>query len=198
MEKELEWDLGLVSVVAISTGAMIGSGIFVLPGIAMAESGPAVILAFALAALLVFPAALSISELGTAMPDAGGDYVFIERGMGPAAGTVAGLGTWLMLMFKGALALVGGMFYLDVLLTLPSHASVAIAVGTALVLINLVGVKQTGQLQSVMVIVLIAILSVFVIATITRVESAQYSPFFARGYGGLITATTTVLVSYAG
>ncbi len=198
MEKELERDLGLVSVVAISTGAMIGSGIFVLPGIAMAESGPAVILAFALAALLVFPAALSISELGTAMPDAGGDYVFIERGMGPAAGTIAGLGTWLMLMFKGALALVGGMFYLDVLMTLPSHVSVAVVVGTALILINLVGVKQTGQLQSVMVIILIVILSAFVIATITRVESAQYSPFFTRGYGGLITATTTVLVSYAG
>lgn len=198
MTKELERDLGLVSIVAISTGAMIGSGIFVLPGIAMAEAGPAVILAFALAAVLVVPAALSISELGTAMPDAGGDYVFIERGMGPAAGTIAGLGTWLMLMFKGALALVGGMFYLDVLLALPSHVGVAVAVGTALILINLIGVKQTGQLQSVMVIVLVAILAVFVVATITRIDGGQYEPFFTQGYEGVIAATTTVLVSYAG
>ena len=198
MTKDLERDLGLVSVVAISTGAMIGSGIFVLPGIAMNEAGPSVILAFALAAVLVVPAALSIAELGTAMPDAGGDYVFIERGIGPAAGTIAGLGTWLMLMFKGALALVGGMFYLDVLVQLPSHAAAAVVIGTVLILINLFGVKQTGQLQSIMVVVLIVILSVFVIATITRVDGAQYEPFFDDGYSGLIAATTTVLVSYAG
>ncbi len=198
MAKELERDLGLVSVVAISMGAMIGSGIFVLPGIAMSESGPAVILAFFLAAVLVVPAGLSIAELGTAMPDAGGDYVFIERGMGPAAGTIAGLGTWLMLMFKGALALVGGMFYLDVLFALPSHVAVAIVVGTALIIINLVGVKQTGQLQSIMVVILVVILSAFVIAAITRIEGTQYSPFFTHGFDGLITATTTVLVSYAG
>ncbi len=198
MTKELERDLGLVPVVAISMGAMIGSGIFVLPGIAMSEAGPAVILAFLLAAVLVVPAALSIAELGTAMPDAGGDYVFIERGMGPAAGTIAGLGTWLMLMFKGALALVGGMFYLDVVYTLPSHVAVAIVVGTALILINLFGVKQTGQLQSVMVVVLVVILSALVIVSITRVEPTQYTPFFTQGYSGLITATTTVIVSYAG
>ncbi len=67
----------------------------------MAEAGPAVIVAFVIAAILVVPAALSIAELGTAMPEAGGDYVFIERGLGPSFGTIAGLGTWLMLMLKG-------------------------------------------------------------------------------------------------
>lgn len=88
----LERGLGLTSIIAISMGAMIGSGIFILPGLAMAEAGPAVILAFVIAGLLVLPAALSIAELGTAMPEAGGDYVFIERGLGPGAGTIAGLG----------------------------------------------------------------------------------------------------------
>jgi len=64
MSEELERDLGLQSVIAISMGAMIGSGIFILPGLAMAEAGPAVILAFVLAAILVVPAAISIAELG--------------------------------------------------------------------------------------------------------------------------------------
>lgn len=88
MPEELERDLGLASVVAISMGAMIGSGIFILPGLATAEAGPAVILAFVIAAVLVLPAAVSSAELGTAMPEAGGDYIFIERGMGPGAGTI--------------------------------------------------------------------------------------------------------------
>ncbi|WP_331233931.1 universal stress protein [Natronorarus salvus] len=198
MTKDLERDLGLVPVIAISMGAMIGSGIFILPGLAMAEAGPAVILAFLVAGLLVVPAAISIAELGTAMPEAGGDYVFIERGMGPVAGTIAGLGTWLMLMFKGALALVGGMFYLDLLFWLPSHAAAAVVLGTALIGVNLIGVKQTGRLQSLMVVVMVIILSAFVALSITHVQSPRYEPFFTAGYSGLVGATTMVLVSYAG
>ncbi len=179
-------------------GAMIGSGIFILPGLAMAEAGPAVILAFVLAAVLVVPAAISIAELGTAMPEAGGDYVFIKEGMGPAAGTIAGLGTWLMLMFKGALALVGGMFYLEVLIALPNVEMVAVIIGTILIVVNIVGVKQTGGLQTIMVVVMVAILGLFVTFTILNVQGPQYQPFFSGGTGGLLTATAMVLVSYAG
>ncbi|WP_255167440.1 amino acid permease [Natrononativus amylolyticus] len=198
MGKDLERDLGLFAVIAISMGAMIGSGIFILPGLAMAEAGPAVILAFVIAAVLVVPAALSIAELGTAMPEAGGDYVFIERGMGPAVGTIAGLGTWLMLMFKGALALVGGMFYLEFVVNLPSLTATAVVIATVLILVNLFGVKQTGGLQLIMVIVMLIILSVFVAGSIIRVEGGNYDPFFTEGTGGVLSATALVLVSYAG
>ncbi len=196
--EELERDLGLWSVVAISMGAMIGSGIFILPGLAMAEAGPSVVLAFVVAGLLVLPAAVSIAELGTAMPEAGGDYIFIERGMGPAAGTIAGLGTWLMLMFKGALALVGGMFYLLVVVQLPSAEAVAITVGVVLILVNVIGVKQTGGLQTVMVVVMVIILAGFIGVTVGRVEGAQFEPFLAEGTAGLMSATAMVLISYGG
>ena len=60
---------------AISVGAMIGSGIFILPALALGIAGPAVILAYLLAGLLVVPAALSKSEMATAMPEAGGTYI---------------------------------------------------------------------------------------------------------------------------
>ena len=198
MTKDLERDLGLASVVAISMGAMIGSGIFILPGIAMAEAGPAVILAFFIAAVLVVPAGLSIAELGTAIPEAGGDYIYIERGLGPAAGTIAGLGTWLMLMLKGALALFGGMFYLNAVMSLPSETAAAITIGVVLIGVNLIGVKQTGQLQTVLVAVMVVILGGFVALTLPNVESGNYDPFFTEGSTGLFTATATVLVSYAG
>ena len=198
MPKDLERDLGLVAVVAISMGAMIGSGIFILPGLAMAEAGPSVILAFLIAGILVIPAALAISELGTAMPEAGGDYVFIERGMGPAVGTIAGIGTWLTLLFKGALALVGGMFYLELLIWLPNLTVAALTLAAVLIGVNLIGVKQTGSLQSAMVVVMVAILAVFIALTITQVDGSAYQPFFAEGTDGLVGAVALVIVSYAG
>ena len=205
MPEELERDLGLVNVVAISMGAMIGSGIFILPGLAMAEAGPAVILAFVFAGILVLPAALSIAELGTAMPEAGGDYVFIERGMGPGAGTIAGLGTWLMLMFKGALALVGGMLYLGPVLaffgltvTTTQIQVIAVGIGILLVGVNTIGVKQTGGLQNVLVIVMLVILGGFVASTGTHVAGDSYQNFFAEGAVGLFAATAMVLISYGG
>ncbi len=214
MTKDLERDLGLFAVIAISMGAMIGSGIFILPGVAMAEAGPAVILAFVIAAILVVPAALSIAELGTAMPEAGGDYVFIERGLGPSFGTIAGLGTWLMLMLKGSLALYGGMFYINFIyqlptwelgvpglgmaLTIPGVRALGITFAIVLIAVNLFGVKQTGGLQLIMVIVMLAILSAFVAGSIIHVEGANFGGFFDEGIDGILSATALVLVSYAG
>ncbi len=108
MGKQLERDLGLPSVTAISIGAMAGSGISILPGLAMKMAGPAVVFSYLLAGLLVLPAALSKSEMATAMPEAGGTYLYIERAMGPLFGTIAGVGTLFSLTFKRALAPVGG------------------------------------------------------------------------------------------
>ncbi len=218
-KQELQRDLGLWSVVAIAMGAMIGSGIFVLPGVAMAEAGPAVIIAFLVAAVLVVPAAVSIAELGTAMPEAGGDYTFIEQGMGPGAGTIAGLGTWLMLMFKGALALLGGMWYLTALgvpetVTLWELGTVSmlkvvgVVIGMFLIAVNIFGVKLTGALQTVMVVMMVVILGIFVAVGAFFIDGANYDQFWTPDPGngeggegglfGLLTATTMVLVSYAG
>ncbi|SFR51519.1 amino acid permease [Halogeometricum limi] len=195
--KELERDLGLPSVLAISIGAMIGSGIFILPALALEIAGPSVIVAYALAGLLVVPAALSKSEMATAMPEAGGTYIYIERGMGPLLGTIAGVGTWFSLSFKGALALVGGVPYLLLLFDLPLKP-VALGLAAVLILINVVGAKQTGRLQVVIVVVMLAALGWFAAGSAPSVQSANYANFFADGLGGLLAATGLVFVSYAG
>ncbi len=70
--KTMQRSLGLPAVVAVSISAMLGSGIFVLPGLAAAHTGPSMFLAYLLAGVLVIPAAVSKSELGTAMPASGG------------------------------------------------------------------------------------------------------------------------------
>jgi amino acid transporter len=195
--KELERDLGLPSVFAISIGAMIGSGIFILPALALEIAGPAVILAYAIAGLLVVPAALSKSEMATAMPEAGGSYIYIERAMGPLLGTIAGVGTWFSLSFKGALALVGGVPYLVLLFDLPLQP-VALGLAVVLILVNLVGAKQTGRLQVAIVVVMLAALGWFAAGSVPAVASKNYTDFFGAGVGGILAATGLVFVSYAG
>ena len=185
---------------AISIGAMVGSGIFILPALAVKVAGPSVVLAYLLAGLLVLPAALSKSEMATAMPESGGTYLFIERGMGPLLGTVAGIGTWFALSFKGALALVGGVPYLLLLFDVPQSVVTPVALGLAavLVVVNLVGAKQTGRLQVVIVVLMLAAMVWFVVGGVPTVESRNYSPFLGGGVGGLLAATALVFVSYAG
>jgi len=200
MAKELERDLGLASVVAISIGAMVGSGIFILPALAVGIAGPAVVLAYLLAGVLVLPAALSKAEMATAMPESGGTYVYIERGMGPLLGTVAGLGTWFSLSFKGALALVGGVPYLLLLVSVPDAWILPLTLGlaAALVGVNLVGAKLTGRLQVAIVAVMLAAMVWFVAGGTADVRSANFAGFFGEGPGGLLAATGLVFVSYAG
>jgi amino acid transporter len=197
MGKELERDLGLPSVTAISIGAMVGSGIFILPGLAMKMAGPAVVFAYFLAGVLVLPAALSKSEMATAMPEAGGTYLYIERAMGPLFGTIAGVGTWFSLIFKGALALVGGAPYLVLLLDVPAEP-LAFGVALVLIVVNIVGVKQTGRMQIVIVAVMLAVMVWFIVAGAPSVESARFEGFFDDGFGGIVGATGFVFVSYAG
>ena len=104
---KLHRKLGFWSVFCIASGAMISSGLFVLPGLIYREAGPAVVLSYALAGILVIPAMLSQAELCTAMPKSGGTYFFIERTMGALPGTFAGLANWFSIALKSAFALVG-------------------------------------------------------------------------------------------
>ena len=197
MTKELERDLGLLAVMAISIGAMVGSGIFILPGLAMKTAGPAVVFAYFLAGVLVLPAALSKSEMATAMPEAGGTYLYIERAMGPLFGTIAGIGTWFSLTFKGALALVGGAPYLVLLFDLPV-TPVALTVAALLIVLNVVGAKQTGRMQIAIVAIMLAVMIWFIVAGAPTVESARFGGFFDSGIDGILGATGFVFVSYAG
>ncbi|WP_164848261.1 amino acid permease [Halobacteriovorax sp. HLS] len=195
--KALERRLGLSSVVAISISAMLGSGIFVLPSLAITQTGPSVWLAYLLASICILPASMSKSELATAMPTSGGTYVYLERTFGPLAGTVAGLGLWLSLLLKAAFALVGFGAYLTVLADLPLQPTAL----TFLVIITILNIFGVGKVSSIlMVIVAIAISSLFVLggAGLTQLDSSYMTPFLDHGFTGLMSATALVFVSFAG
>ena len=200
MASGLQRDLGLWSTTAIAIGAMVGSGIFILPGIAFGEVGPAVVLAYLLAGVLVLPAALSAAEMASAMPEDGGSYVYVERGMGPVLGTIAGIGNWFMLSFKGALALIGGVPYLVFVAPGLAEYILPIALGLAVVFttINLVSTKSTGSLQFAIVGIMVLAMAYFVLFGVPGMDPAQTSGSFDVAADGLLAATGLVFVSYAG
>jgi len=121
VSETLERKLGLFSVVILSLSAMLGSGLFVLPSLAMMELGDGnlplggIWLAYLFAGLVILPGAISKSELASAMPSSGGAYVYIEKTFGPIIGTISGLGLWANFMLKSAFALIGFRAYLWVL-----------------------------------------------------------------------------------
>jgi len=200
MPKSLERDLGLYATITISIGAMIGSGIFVLPGLAAKKTGPSVIFAYPLAGLLVLPAALSKAEMATAMPEAGGTYLYIDRAMGPLLGTIAGIGSWFSLVFKSAFALVGLGAYVLLIVSIPGEylLLLSLGLGVLLVIVNVVGVKQSGRLQAIVVSLVLLSLAAFALSGIINVDSSNFEPFTTHGNGGVLAATGFVFVSYAG
>ncbi len=197
MAAQLQRRLGLYAVFSLSIGAMIGSGIFVLPGLAFQVGGPSMIIAYALAGLVVFPAALAQSEMATAMPRAGGAYLYVDMAMGPLMGTIAGFGVWLSLVLKAAFALDGLGLYLG-LFTDFDPELMGLVIGAGLVILNLIGIKETGSIQAVLVTIVFVVLLIFIGGGATFVESANYHPFMPAGISGLFATAALVFVSYAG
>lgn len=196
--KQLERSLGVYSVIGISIGAMLGSGIFVLPGLAFAKTGPSVWLAYVIGGICALPAALSKAELATAMPSSGGTYVYIDRTFGPLAGTIAGLGLWLSLLLKSAFALVGFGAYLFVLADLPLKPT-ALSLLVGIVILNIVGVRKVGRIQIAVVTVALCALGGFVALGLPAAARAPGSPVeMTNGLSGLIATTAFIFVSYAG
>jgi len=88
MDKALKKQLGLLDVYAICSGAMISSGLFLIPSM------------------------LSMAEMSTALPKAGGSYFFVSRSLGGMFGTIDGVRVWLALILKTSIALLGLGAYL--------------------------------------------------------------------------------------
>ena len=204
----MEKTLRVRDVFSIATGAMIGSGFFLLPGIAFAAAGPAVIISYLLAAFLVVPTLFSNAELSTAMPRSGGTYFFVSRSMGPMAGMVDGVSAWLAMTAKSAFALVGIGFYV-LMVTHGDHTvetpevvrmvrAIAVGIAVLLAIVNAVGTRESGLLQTALVAGLV-VLSVYFIAHGSYfIEADRYTPFVSKGALPIFATAGLVFVSYAG
>jgi APA family basic amino acid/polyamine antiporter len=210
MVKKLKKHLTLINVYAIATGTTLSAGFFLLPGMAAREAGPAMVIAYMLAAVPLVPAMFCIAELSTAMPKAGGVYYFLDRTLGPLVGTIGGIGTWLVLMLKVSFALVGMGYYIT--LYYPDAEMKWIAVSVALVLgvLNLFSSKKSGNFQLYLVFGLLVVLIYFLITGVPVInwDIFQSANFFSKiGENGEVEAVTAstvlataglVYISYVG
>ncbi|EMA66065.1 cationic amino acid transporter [Halorubrum aidingense JCM 13560] len=210
-EGELERTIGLTGGLAIGIGTMIGAGIFVFPGLAAENAGPAASLSFAIGAVVALLVALPTSELATAMPRSGGGYFFISRGLGTAPGAIVGLGLWLGLVFASAFYLVGlgsyaGQVFLEAGIALPVNPAVplGVAFGVGLTVLSLFGTENTASLQNAIVVVLLIILTLFLSyggLDALGVFGAERTPERFFPPGGLLPVLQTaalVFTSYLG
>jgi len=203
---QLKKQLGLLEVFSIAAGAMISSGLFVLPAIAYAKAGPAIVFSYAIAAFLILPSALSKAELATAMPKAGGTYFFVERSLGPVLGLFTGFAGWFSLALKSAFAIVGMAIILEILfkdlfaLQLGQIALKEISVLCCLLFtaMNIISVRHTGRFQSLLVAVLLIILTAFVVMGVPKLQAAKYAHFFDSGWRTIIATAGLVFISYGG
>lgn len=197
---KLKKELGLFDVFALATGATLSAGLFLLPGPAFAQAGPAIILCYLLAAIPLIPAMLCIVELSTAMPRAGGAYYFLERSLGPLVGTVGGLGTWLALVLKTSFALIGLGAYVSIYVDPEPWIIKTVAVVFALVFcaLNILGAKKTGGMQRVLVIALLSVLALFILLGLPKVDTSHMTDFFGAGSDSILATAGMVYISYVG
>jgi amino acid transporter/mannitol/fructose-specific phosphotransferase system IIA component (Ntr-type) len=195
--KELKRELGLLDVFCLASGAMISSGLFILPGMAHSRAGPAVIASYFLAAMFALTGLLSQAEIVSAMPKAGGDYFYVKRTMGPAMGAVNGLVIWFSLTLKSAFALVGMAAFTAYLVDFDVRL-IALALCAVFVTINLVGIKEAAKVQVALVTGLLAALVFYIVRGAPSVTVERLAPFSPYGLGAVLSTAGFVFISYGG
>lgn len=200
-DTKLARSIGLTGAVAITVGCVIGMSIFVLIGDMASMAGPALPLAFLFALIPALFNVITVAQLGSAIPRAGGGYVFTSRIMGPFWGSFT---SWfIILAIIGALSTVGVGLAQYVNEYLPpglSDTTVAILIVGAFVLVNAVGLVFAEVVQIIMVGQMIIALLIFGFWGLFGTEGAASEPlpFFVAGFGGVALASVLCYYSYVG
>jgi basic amino acid/polyamine antiporter, APA family len=195
--EKLKKELGTVHVFTIAAGAMIGSGLFILPGLAHARAGPGAVLSYLLAGLLAATATLSLAELATAMPKTGSASFFITRGFGTGTGSIAGILIWFAIALKSAFAVVGMSTFLSMFLNLPGRLSGAVLT-VLFVLLNIFGVRQAARVQTTLVFGIIVLLLLYAAIGIPKMDVQLLIPVAPHGFAGIFSTAAFVFISYGG
>jgi len=199
MKTNLLKTLGLTDVFCISVGAMISSGIFILPGMAFARIGPAVFLSYLLAGICALLGSLATIELATAMPRSGGIYFYTVRSLGPIAGTISGLLNWSAIALKSSFAIFGMSEVMYQLLGLnPYWCGIFLVI--VFMIINLIGTSAAAWTQIFMVLLLLAAMIAYIVLDFPQVQVSRFSPLFAgdKSHWALWAEAAFVFVSFGG
>src|SRR5215207_2844293 len=185
-QHKLVRSLGLLDVVMIGIAGMIGGSIFVLTGPAIGLAGSSVILAFILNAIITLFTAMGYAELGSAMPEAGGGYLWVREGLRRPNAFISGWMAWLAHIIAGSLYAVGfGSFFIS--------------------LLQMTNILPQESLFGIIPLVkLVAIVSI-IIAGLWAMSSypnddwqSNFSDFLPMGLGGLVAAMGLTFIAFEG
>jgi len=191
---ELKKELGLIHVVMLCTGAIMGTGIFILPGVAGGLMGPGSIILWVLVGLMTIPISLSFVELASSYNITGGPYVFVREAMGDFWGFITGWSAWLMACIYIGTHTIAIRYYIEYFFHLTFVESAVLYAGVigAISLINYAGVKQGGRMQLLLTLGTFSVLSIFIIFGLPKVDLANFDPLFPLGLSAL--GMTAVLI----
>ncbi|MBA3925481.1 amino acid permease [Listeria rustica] len=213
----LKQTLGAMDLIFLGVGAIVGTGIFILPGtIAALHSGPAIVLSFIIAALVCALAALCYSEFSSAVPVAGSAYTYGYVIFGEFIAWLLG---WALLLEYGlAVASVasGWSSYFKTLLAgfhinIPDAISGAFdpAAGTyvnipAIAVVGIIaflltrGVRESTRVNAFMVILKISVILIFIVVGVFYVKPDNWQPFMPFGFSGVLNGAALVFFAYLG
>ena len=205
------------NLVAMGIGSIIGTGIFILPGIvAYSTSGPAITLSFVLAALVCILTAVCFAELAATFPVAGSTYSYGSIVFGQFPGWIVG---WALCLeyILGVAAVSSGFsayfvsFFRSLGLSLPKALSgpfeptqgswinlPAVVVLGLIYLLLRRGVQSSARMNSLMVFVKLAVILLFIGIGLFYIQPANYQPYFPKGGLGVVKGAALVFFAYLG
>ncbi len=197
-ESKLTRGLTLVTLFTLITGAMVGMAWAVLANVFLDRAAPAVVISIAVASVLTLFVGLCFAELCSAMPFAGGAYIYVRRAMGTFAGFISG---WLLVLAYAAMMpgeciilarLVAGLY--------PSLNPSLVGAGLALffTLVNLAGIRFSGLVQFVLTVALFGGIIIFVVTGAPHLRVEHFQPFFGRGAGGILLMIPIAMLAFMG
>ncbi|MEC0091102.1 amino acid permease [Paenibacillus macquariensis] len=214
---KLKKTLGAMDLTILGVGAIIGTGIFVLTGVAAAEhAGPGLVLSFIIAAIACVLAALCYSEFASSVPVSGSAYAYSYTAFGEMIAWILGWDLALEYGVSGAAVASGWSGYLKGLLDgfgiqLPTAISGAFNMteGTyidlpAVVIVLLItymltrGIQETARFNTIMVVIKIAVILLFVVVGVFYVKPSNWSPFLPYGMSGVFNGAAAVFFAYIG
>ncbi|QCH25362.1 APC family permease [Mycobacteroides salmoniphilum] len=218
----LRQSMGTFQLTMIGVGATVGTGIFFILAESVPKAGPAVMVSFLVAGLAAGLAALCYAELASAVPVSGSSFSYAYTTLGELAAMVVAACLLLEYGVSAAAVAVGWSQYLDKLLVnvfgthLPHaisaapwdnadpgmpHAwlnlpAVVLIVMCAILLIR--GTSESALVNTVMVLLKLAVLTVFAIIAFTAFQAGNFSDFAPFGVSGIGAAAGTIFFTYVG
>jgi APA family basic amino acid/polyamine antiporter len=207
--------MSLLQLTALSIGATLGTGIFVILGEAVPLAGPAIVLSFVLAAVTALFSALSYAELAGSIPVSGSSYSYTYATMGELVAWVCG---WCLMLEYGvsvAAVAVGWGAYIDdlaantvggvlpeVLSAPPGDGGVFNVPAVVVVLLAMVlllrGTSESARVNTAMVVLKVGVLLFFCVVAFTAFRAGNLAPFVPMGLAGVTAAASQAFFSYIG